>query len=103
MVFLIIEFLSIFFLVLGMLLLLAVLLRHFRGMNAPAHWVYFLGAFSLMAISSAYTKIFNGDAGTVDGLIRLVANLSIFLGSYEVFIRYESSVAKKLKEKRANK
>ncbi len=94
-----IEFFSIFFLIVGLLLLLAVLLKHFRGMKAPAHWVYFLGAFSLLAISSAYTNLFGGDVRMMDSIIRLVANLSIFMGSYEVFKRYESSVAKKLEKK----
>lgn len=84
-----VEFVSTFMLILSLLLMLAILLKHFKGMQAPAHWVYFLGAFSLLAMSSTYSRIFPGDA-QLDTLIRLVANVSIFMGSYELFKRYES-------------
>lgn len=107
MVLLVVEFVSIFLLILSLLLLLAMLLKHFKGMDAPAHWVYYLGAFALLAISSAYTRLFAGDFASLDTVLRLVANISIFLGSYEIFRRYETSVSKTLNiqepEKKAKK
>ena len=97
MMMLIIEFVSTFFLILSLLLLTAVLLKHFRGMALPAHWVYYLGAFCLMAISSALTKLLNADFSSVDVWLRFVANLSILLGSYEIFKHYESRISSRLK------
>ncbi len=93
----VIEFISTFLLILSLLLLAAVLLKHFKGMQVPAHWVYYLGAFCLLAISSAYSKILQADSASLDTALRFVANLSIFLGSYEIFRRYESRVSEKLK------
>ncbi len=94
---LIVEFISTFFLILSLLLLVAVLLKHFRGMRLPAHWVYYLGAFSLLAMSNALTKLSNMDFTSFDIWLRFVANLSILLGSYEIFRHYESSISSKLK------
>ena len=99
----IVEFVSMFFLILSLLLLSAVLLKHFRGMALPAHWVYYLGAFSLMAISTAFTKLWNIDVAAIDVGIRFVANLSILLGSYEIFRHYESRISSKLKAKPSKK
>ena len=96
----IIEFVSMFFLILSLLLLSAVLLKHFRGMALPAHWVYYLGAFSLMAISTALTKLGNSDIAALDVALRFVANLSILLGSYEIFRHYESRISSKLAGKK---
>lgn len=100
---LIIEFVSTFFLILSLLLLTAVLLKHFRGMALPAHWVYYLGAFCLMAISNASTKLLGVDFSSVDVWLRFVANLSIFLGSYEIFKHYESKISSKLAGKKPTK
>lgn len=100
---LIVEFISTFFLILSLLLLTAVLLKHFRGMKLPAHWVYYLGAFCLLAISSASTRLLNADFASVDVWLRFVANLSILLGSYEIFKRYESRLSSKLSKKHVKK
>lgn len=100
---LIVEFISTFFLILSLLLLVAVLLKHFRGMRLPAHWVYYLGAFSLLAMSNALTKLSGMDYAAFDTWLRLVANLSILLGSYEIFRHYESSISSKLKIRKTRK
>ena len=100
---LIIEFISMFFLIVSLLLLSAVLLKHFRGMALPAHWVYYLGAFSLMAISTALTKLGNSDIAALDVALRFVANLSILLGSYEIFRHYESRISSKLTKRQPAK
>ncbi|MBI2076069.1 MAG: hypothetical protein HYT72_02360 [Candidatus Aenigmarchaeota archaeon] len=94
----IVEFVSMFFLILSLLLLSAVLLKHFRGMALPAHWVYYLGAFALIAISTAFTRLLNADFSSVDVWLRFAANLSILLGSYEIFRHYESRISSKLKK-----
>lgn len=99
----IIEFISTFLLIVSLLLLSAVLLKHFKGMQAPAYWVYYLGAFALLAIGNAYTKLFQGSFSSVDIALRFVANLSIFLGSYEIFKRYESRVSAKITSVRKTK
>lgn len=102
MVLVVVEFISTMLLILSLLLLSATLVKHFKGMQLPAHWVYYMGAFSLLAISSAYTHAL-GDFALLDTGLRFVANISIFLGSYELFRRYESRVADKLAATRTKK
>ena len=97
---LIVEFISILLLILSLLLLTVVLLRHFKGMNAPAYWLYYLGAFSLLAISGVYTRLLEIQPTDLDSIVRFVAHLSIFIGSYEIYKRYESRILDKLKTRR---
>lgn len=101
MIVLILDFLSILFLVLSFGLLGGVILRNFKGMAVPPYWVYFIGGFILLSVSAIFLKIVPNEEPffTIEILLRFVAGLSIFLGSFEIYRRYESSVAKKINMK----
>lgn len=88
------DFASITLLILSFLLLGLILARHFKGMRYPPYWIYFLGGFSLLSVQGMFATVApQGESfETVNEMLKLVASFSIFLGSFEIYRRYEAKI-----------
>lgn|SRR3989338_6645203 len=95
------ESVSIGLIILSFILLVTVLIKHFKGMEYPPYWIYFIGGFILLSLNSVFANIAPQTemASSVNIMLKLLANFSIFLGSFEVYRRYESSIAANLAQK----
>ncbi len=99
------DFMSIGFIILSFGLLGAVFIRHFKGMDVPPYWIYFLGGFAMLSISTMYMKLvpYEEPFITIDILLRFMASFSIFLGSFDIFRRYESNITNRIINSKSKK
>ncbi len=69
------------------------LLKHFKGMQTPSFWVYFLFGFILISLHSALLTVSKVSQYQLYlHLLRLVGYLTIFIGIVRLFVSYESKI-----------
>ncbi len=94
----ILETISIALIVLSFVMLVIVLVKHFKGMEYPPYWIYFIGGFILLSLNSVFSNIAPRTelASNINMMFKLLASLSMFLGSFEVYRRYQSNISVKI-------
>ena len=89
--------LSVSFTVASFLLLAYILAKHFRGMRVPPYWIFFIFGFVLLSVHGVYVTLDAGpDVKLAIPWIKLLASLSILIGSYDIFRTYTMSVSERL-------
>ncbi|MBI2971323.1 MAG: hypothetical protein HYY37_02810 [Candidatus Aenigmarchaeota archaeon] len=99
----VLEILSISLIIASALLLSFTLIKHFRGMQVPPYWMYFIMGFILLALSNFYERIADTpEIAVINPWIKLVASASLFFGAFEIFRMYESRVSVRLAQTNAS-
>ncbi len=94
----ILETISIGLIVMSFVLLMIVLVKHFKGMEYPPYWIYFIGGFIMLSLDSVFSNIAPQTelASSINMMLKLLANMSMFLGSLEVYRRYQTNISEKI-------
>lgn len=92
------DFFSMLMFVASFIVLAYVLLKHFKGMQVPPYWIYFIGGFALLSIESFISQSApdNERVMVLGVVIKLMANFSILFASLEIFKIYESKLHQRI-------
>ena len=87
------DMLSIFFLFLASSLVAVILYNYFKGLEVPYFWIYFFVAFLLLTINNVLLVLLPNTEfnSTFSTSIKLITNIFIFLGIYQLYKRSKKS------------
>jgi len=87
------EAVSVFFLFLASILIVIILYNYFKGVQVPYFWIYFFVAFLLLTINNIFLVVLpETDFYSMFSIsIKLMTNVFIFLGIYELYKRSRKS------------
>ena len=87
------DMISIFFLFVASIMIIIILYNYFKGLQVPYFWIYFFVAFLLLMVNNILFVLLPETEfySMFRVSIKLIINIFIFLGIYELYKRSRKS------------